>query len=81
MGDESKAGAGFPEDEVTQKVVPWEFDTVQPVGRAGAVTPSKFSLKAVPPQAGGLPVAVAVAVAVWVAVDVGVGLGQFVPKV
>src|SRR5437660_1465521 len=86
LGDESKAGAGAPEDEVTQKVEPLEFDAVQPVGRAGAVTPSKFSLKAIPPHGGGVPVAVAVAVAeavavaVAVPVAVGVGLGQPVPS-
>src|SRR5436190_458255 len=52
--------------EVTHKI-PSGFMTLaatQPAGNAGAVTPSKFSLKTVP--AHGLPVAVAVAVAVGV---------------
>ena len=86
LGAESKAGAGVPAEEVTHKVDPLEFDAVQPAGRPGAVTPSKFSLKGTPPHGGGEPVAVAVAVAVGVAVlvavavGVGEGLGQPIPK-
>ena len=70
--------------DVTQRVVPPTVDDVQPAGRAGAVTPSKFSLKAAPlhgvsvGDGAGVPVAVAVAVGVGVGVvgGVGVGLGQ-----
>src|SRR5262245_30885723 len=40
------------------------FDATQPAGKAGAVTPSKFSLKTVAPQVGvGVTVPPAVAVA------------------
>jgi len=74
LGDESKAGAGVPEAEVTHRVVPAVFEAAQPAGRAGAVTPSKFSLKAVPLHAVGVGVGVGVPVAVAVAVGVGVGV-------
>src|SRR5436189_4435359 len=69
--------------EVTHKI-PSGFITLaatQPAGNAGAVTPSKFSLKTVP--AHGLPVAVAVAVAVGVGdggVPVAVGVGVPPPQ-
>src|SRR5450631_3979122 len=70
--------------EVTQKALD------HPAGRAGAITPSKFSLKTMPAHGVpvgvdiGVPVAVGVAVAVAVGVDgggVGVGLGQPAPSV
>src|SRR3982751_4870331 len=48
---------------------------VQPVGNAGAVTPSKFS----PQPDTGVPVGVAVGVFVGVPVDVGVPVGVGVP--
>jgi hypothetical protein len=68
--------------EVTQRMVPPTSVATQPAGRAGAVTPSKFSLKATPlhgvtvGKGDGVPVAVAVAVAVGVGVVAGVGLAQ-----
>jgi len=72
--------------DVVQSVPPLVFVAVQSTGKAGAVTPSKFWLKATP-QGGGVPVAVAVAVAVTVAVEVAVavavavavGVGEGVP--
>src|SRR5947207_1639694 len=49
-------------------------------GRAGAVTPSKFSFNTVPPQLGdAVAVAVAVPAGVEVAVEVAVGVGETVP--
>jgi hypothetical protein len=76
LGDESKAGAGVPEVEVTHRVVPALFDAAQPAGRAGATTPSKFSLKAVPLHGPGVAVGAGVPVAVAVAVGVALGVGQ-----
>ena len=67
--------------EVTQRMVPPTFDATQPAGKAGAVTPSKFSLKAIPlhgvtvGDGEGVPVAVAVAVGVAVGVVAGVAVG------
>jgi hypothetical protein len=44
FGDVSKAGAGLPEFEVSHSgAAPCALFAVQPVGNAGAVTPSKFS--------------------------------------
>src|SRR6187551_190716 len=60
------------------------FEATQPAGRAGAITPSKFSLKIVPahvavgvavPPAVAVAVAVALAFADAVAVAVAVGVG------
>jgi hypothetical protein len=48
FGAESAAGAGFPlVDVVHSGAAPCGFVAVQPAGRVGAVTPSKFALKAV----------------------------------
>src|ERR1044071_4750207 len=62
--------------EVTHKIPSglMALAATQPVGNAGAVTASKFSLKTVPVHVG-VPVAVAVAVGVDVNVAVGVGEG------
>ena len=62
--------------DVTQATSAPVAALVHPVGSAGAVTPSKFSLQP-PPGVGvavGVPVAVAVAVAVGVAVGVAVAV-------
>jgi hypothetical protein len=44
FGGVSEGGVGMPEFDVTQNGGgPWSFVAVQPAGRAGGVTPSKFS--------------------------------------
>ena len=73
FGAVSATGVGVPAADVTQRVVsvPEVTAVVQPAGRAGAVTPSKFSLKTLLkfPQVG---------VGVAVLVDVPVGVAVFV---
>ena len=60
--------------EVTQSgVAPTALVAVQPAGKAGAATPSKFSLKATPAHAVAVATGVAVAVVVAVAVAVATG--------
>ena len=79
--------------EVTQSgVAPTALVAVQPAGKAGAATPSKFSLKATPPHAvavatgvgvavvGAVAVATGEAVEVAVAVAVGVGVPPLQPS-
>jgi hypothetical protein len=62
--------------EVTQSgAPPCALVATHPAGRAGAVTPSKFSLKEPHGVGEGVPVAVAVAVGVGVAVAVAVAVG------
>src|SRR5205814_8980919 len=60
--------------DVTQRGAgPEAFDAVQPAGNAGAVTPSKFSAKAVPVH--GVTVGLGVGVGLGLGVGVGVGVG------
>src|SRR5205809_796044 len=75
LGAESAAGAGTPAFEVTQAVPSpaTRFTALQPTGRAGGVTPSKFSVKV---QAG-----VAVGVGLGVGLGLGVGVGPVQPSV
>ena len=66
--------------EVTQSgAAPIALLAVHPAGKAGATTPSKFSLNATPAQ--GVPEGTAVEVGVGVAVEVAVGLGVTPPVI
>src|SRR5438093_4118 len=69
LGDVSAAGDGLPELEVTHSGAgPLAFVAVHPAGKAGGVTPSKFSLNVVTGVHG-------VGVGVGVSIGVGVGVG------
>src|SRR5437667_10520724 len=63
------------EVEVAQSEPPEVFDAVHPVGRAGAVTPSKFSAKTGPPHGPGVGDGVGVGLTVGLGLGVGVAVG------